>query len=91
MAYSWPDNVRELKNMAARYTLSDSRALPDLEGYAPGAASAEHAAKHDAERPTLPSHVRAFEGQLITEDHQKAQMRHACRHGRPGSAPPHSQ
>lgn len=63
MAYNWPGNIRELKNMAARYALSGGGVL---KGLAEGAA--------EERRTTLMNHVAAFERQLIID----AIKRHKC-------------
>lgn len=73
MAYAWPGNTRELKNIAARYVLSGSRALDSslAEAFGDKPCGMEESG---AGRPTLMHHVYAFERQIIAD----AIKRHNC-------------
>ncbi len=79
-AADWPGNVRELRNFAERLTLGLVPATPLAAGSAPAAgagisapaalatgagASAAAAASGDADQPSLPQQVDAFERELI--------------------------
>ncbi|MCU7938635.1 MAG: sigma-54 dependent transcriptional regulator [gamma proteobacterium symbiont of Bathyaustriella thionipta] len=58
MAFSWPGNIRELRNLAERYVLLGDECISKLD---------ENTQKNPCTPMTLPEHVEVFERALIKE------------------------
>jgi two-component system, NtrC family, C4-dicarboxylate transport response regulator DctD len=58
MAFNWPGNIRELRNLAERYILLGDECISKLD---------ENAQKNPCTPMTLPEHVEVFERALIKE------------------------